>query len=58
MDIQQWEKDSLAAYVHQIKRETKHCNFTNDTVAIRILIKGLKDTHSLAARIYKKDQKH
>ena len=49
-DIQQWEKESLAAYVHWLTFEAKHCNFTNDTVTIRIFVKGLRNTHSLAAR--------
>ena len=30
MDIQQQEKESLAAYVHWFKMEAKCCNFTND----------------------------
>ena len=55
MDIQQWEKESLAAYVHQFKVEAKYCNFTNDAVTIRIFVKGLKNTHSLVARVYEKD---
>ena len=55
MDIQQWEKESLAAYVHQFKTEAKCCNFTNDTATIRIFIKGLWNAHSLAAIIYEKD---
>ena len=55
MNIQQWEKESLSAYVHQFRIEAKHCNFTNDTAIIRIFIKGLKNAHSLASRIYEKD---
>ena len=35
--------------------EAKCCNFTNDATTIRIFIKGLRNTHSLAARIYEKD---
>ena len=35
--------------------EAKHCNFTNDATTIRIFVKGLRNTHSLAARIYGKD---
>ena len=35
MDIQQQEKESLAACVHQFKMEAKHCNFTNDAATIR-----------------------
>ena len=54
MEMQQWEKESLAAYVHQFKTEAKRCNFTNDATAIRIFIKGLKNVHSLATHIYEK----
>ena len=54
MEIQQAEKESLAAYVHQFKTEAKRCNFTNDTATIRIFIKGLKNTHILATHIYEK----
>ena len=54
MEIQQKEKESLTAYRHHFKREAKRCNFTNNTVTIRIFVKGLKNVHSLAARIYEK----
>ena len=56
MEIQQWEKESLTAYVHQFKTEAKRCNFTKVAATIRIFIKGLKNTHSLATHIYKKGQ--
>ena len=55
MDIQEWEKEPLAAYVHQFKTEAECCNFTNDAATIRIFIKGLWNAQSLAARIYVKD---
>ena len=55
MDIQQWKKESLAAYVHQFKSKTKQCDLMNDTATISIFIKGFKKAHTLAARIYKKD---
>ena len=42
MDIQHWEKESLAAYIHWFKTKAKKCNFTNDTVTIKIFVKGLK----------------
>ena len=42
MEIQQQEKESLAAYIHQFKTEAKRCNFTNNDATIRIFIKGLK----------------
>ena len=46
MDIQQSDKESLAAYVHQFKREANRCKFGNDTATIRIFHKGLKCTYS------------
>ena len=52
MEIQQEEKESLAAYVHWFKTEVKRCNFINDAANIRIFIKGLKNVHSLATCIY------
>ena len=54
MDIQQKEKESLAAYIHQFKTEAKRCNFTNAAATIRIFIKGLKSAHSLTTHIYEK----
>ena len=54
MEIQQKEKESLAVYIHHFKREAKRCNFTNNAATIRVFVKSLKDTHTLAARIYKK----
>ena len=41
MDIQQKDKESLAAYIHRFKREAKQCNFTNNATTIRIFVKGL-----------------
>ena len=55
MDIQKQEKESLAGYVHQFKTEAKQCEFTYDVAIIRIFIEGLRNAHSLAARIYEKD---
>ena len=54
MEIKQKENESLATYIHYFKREAKRCNFTNNTTTIRIFVKGLKDAHTLAARIYEK----
>ena len=48
MEIQQKEKESLTAYIHQFKTEAKRCNFTNNAATIRIFVKGLKNAHSLA----------
>ena len=52
MEIQQKEKESLAAYIHHFKREASRCKFNNDVATIRIFIKGLKNAHTLAARVY------
>ena len=54
MEIQQKEKESLAAYFHQFKAEAKRCNFTYDAATIRIFIKGLKNANSLATQIHAK----
>ena len=54
MDIQQTEKESLAAYVHQFKQEANRCKFDNDTATIRIFLKGLKNAHNLATKVYEK----
>ena len=54
MDIQQTEKESLAAYVHQFKWEASRCKFDNDAATIRIFLKGLKNAHTLATKVYEK----
>ena len=54
MDIQQSDKESLAAYVHCFKWEANRCKFNNDVTTIRIFLKGLKDAHTLATKVYKK----
>ena len=38
-----------------VQMEAKCCNFTNDTATIMIFVKGLRNAHSLAVRIYEKD---
>ena len=43
MEIQQKEKESLAAYIHCFKREASRCKFNNDANA-----------HTLATRVYGK----
>ena len=48
MEIQQNDKESLAAYIHRFKWEAKRCNFHNNAATIQIFIKGLKNTHNLA----------
>ena len=54
MDIQQTEKESLAAYVHRFKQEASRCKFDNDAATIRIFLKGLKNAHTLATKVYEK----
>ena len=54
IDIQQKDKESLAAYIHRFKREAKRFNFTNNAATIQIFVKGLKNTHTLAAPVYEK----
>ena len=46
MEIQQKEKESLAAYMHCFKREASRCKFNNDATTIRIFIKGV-EMHAL-----------
>ena len=57
MDIQQTDKESLAAYVHRFKWEANRCKFNNDATTIRIFLKGLKNAHTIATKVYKKDLK-
>ena len=54
MEIQQNDKESLAAYIHRFKWEAKRCSFHNDAATIQIFIKGLKNAHTLASHVYKK----
>ena len=54
MDIQQKEQESPAAYVHHFKWETSRCKFDNDSITIRISIKGLRNAHTLATKVYEK----
>ena len=54
MEIQKKDKESLAAYIHCFKREASRCKFNNDTATIRIFIKGPKNAHALATRVYEK----
>ena len=55
MDIQQKDKESLAAYIHRLKREAERCNFTNNAATIRIFVKGLQNAHTLATHVYEKE---
>ena len=54
MDIQQSDKESLVAYVYQFKQEASRCKFDNDAATTRILLKGLKNAHSLSTKVYEK----
>ena len=56
MEIQQKEKESLAAYIHCIKREASRCKFDNDAATIRIFIKWLRNAHTLAIKEVEKLQ--
>ena len=54
MDIQQTERESLATYVHRFKWEASRCKFNNDTTTIQIFLKGLKNAHTIATKVYEK----
>ena len=54
MDIQQTDKESLATYVHRFKWEARRCKFNNDAATIRIFLKGLKNAHTIATKVYEK----
>ena len=54
METQQKEEESLAAYIHCFKREASRCKFNNNVATIRIFIKGLRNVHTLATRVYEK----
>ena len=41
-------------YVHRFKREANRCKFDNDATTIRIFLKGLKNTHTMATKVYEK----
>ena len=51
MEIQQNDKESLAAYIHRFEREAMRCNLTNIAATIWIFVKGLKNAHTLAAHV-------
>ena len=54
IDIQQSDKESLAAYVHRFKQGASRCKFDNDATTIRIFLKSLKNAHTLVTKVYKK----
>ena len=39
---------------HRFKCEASGCKFTNDTAPIRIFLKGLKNAHTIATKVYEK----
>ena len=45
---------SLATYVHRFKWEASRCKFNNDAATIRIFLKGLKNAHTIATKVYEK----
>ena len=44
----------MTACINHFKREASRCKFNNDATTIRIFIKGLKNAHTLATRVYEK----
>ena len=54
MEIQQKERESLAAYIHRFKREAHRWNCNNNAAMIWIFIKGLRNAHTLATQVYEK----
>ena len=57
MDIQQNDKESLATYVHRFKQEANRCKFDNDAATIQIFLKGLRNVHTIATKVYEKGTK-
>ena len=57
MDIQQTDKESLATYVHIFKWKANRCKFNNEAATIRIFLKGLKNAHTIATKVYEKGLK-
>ena len=54
MDIKQTDRESLATYVHRFKWEANRCKCNNDTATIRIFLKGFKNAHTIATKVYEK----
>ena len=55
MEIQQRDNETLAAYINHFKTAARWCAFDNDTVAIHIFVKGLRDAPTIPSKIYGKD---
>ena len=49
------DNETLAAYINYFKTGAKQCAFDNDTVAICIFVRGLRDAPTIAFKIYEKD---
>ena len=46
----------LAAYIHHFnQKQKKKCGFNSDTAATGISVKGLKESHDIAEKVYEKD---
>ena len=54
MIFKQTDKESLATYVHRFKWEASRSKFNNDATTIRIFLKGLKNAHTIATKVYEK----
>ena len=54
MKIEQKEKEYLTAYIHHLKREASRCKFNKNAEMIRIIIKGLRNAHTLVTGVYEK----
>ena len=48
IEVQQKERESLAAYIHRFKTKAGRCNFDNNAATIWIFVKGLRNAHTLA----------
>ena len=55
MEIKQRDNETLAAYVHHFKMETKRCDFNSDIATIHIFVKDLWDTHNITGKVYEND---
>ena len=55
MEIQQKDNETLAAYIHHFTTVAKQCAFDNDTAAIHIFVKAIRDAPTIASKIYEKD---
>ena len=52
MEIQQKDSETLTAYIHTFKKETKHCDFDSHPAKIRIFLKGLINSSRIAPSVY------